>query len=165
MSITATGGPWSRRPLTGACMTRPGGDLRCAFKPAKEAARRGVLERFATARQARIGHEVFVGVERFLARCGLYARGTAVRQETPALLIVHEIRHHDLPQNLFVHGGVENGAKYLNPAVKITRHHVGRGNVNRGLGVRQKMAGAKAEDAAVLEKPADNRLDPDIFRQ
>src|SRR4051794_6403239 len=119
MSITAIGGPWSSLPLTGACMTRPAADLRSAFKPAEKAARRGFFERFATARQTRIGHEIFVGVEWLLARRRVYARRTAVRQETPALLVVHEIRHHDLTQNLLVHGGVEDRAQHLDPAVEI----------------------------------------------
>src|SRR5665647_1959230 len=137
--MTAIGGPWSRRPLA----DRPDARARLgAFgEAADEAARRRFLERFTTARQTRIGHEILVGVERFLARRGLYARRTAVRQELPALLIILEIRHHNLAENLLVHGGVENRAQYLDPAVEIARHHVGGGNIYRRLRVRQQMAG------------------------
>ena len=69
------------------------------------------FERFSTARQTRICHEIFVGVEGFFARRGLYARGTAIRQELPALLVVLEIGDHNLAENLFVHGGIEIGDK------------------------------------------------------
>src|SRR5579875_3457014 len=111
MSMTATGGPWSSRPL--AARLAPRARLRAFGEPPKEAARRGVLERFATAGQARIGHEIFVGIEGFLARRRLYARRAAVRQERPALFVVHQVGHHDLSQHLLVHGRVEDGAEHL----------------------------------------------------
>ena len=50
--------------------------LRALRRGGDKAARRRFFERFAAARQARIGHEVLVGVERLLARRGLYARRT-----------------------------------------------------------------------------------------
>jgi len=67
-----------------------------------------------------------MGVEEFLARGRLYARGTAVGQELPTLLVVLEIRHHDLAEDLLVHGGIEDRAQYFNAPVEIARHHVGR---------------------------------------
>src|SRR6185312_2696083 len=162
MSMTATAGPWSSRPLAEARMRD---DLPAFDQAAEEAARRGFFERLATARQARIGHEIFVGVEGFLARRRLYARGGAVRQERPALLAVLEIRHHDLPEHLFVHGGIEDRAQHFDAAVEIARHHVGRRNINRRLGMRQRVAVAEAIDAAVLEEAADDRLHPDVLGQ
>jgi len=51
-----------------------------------------------------------MGVEEFLARGRLYARGTAVGQELPTLLVVLEIRHHDLAEDLLVHGNIEDRA-------------------------------------------------------
>lgn len=45
-----------------------------AFVPAREATRRGFLERLSTARQTRICHEVVVHVERLFALRGLHTR-------------------------------------------------------------------------------------------
>src|SRR5947209_16193702 len=112
MSMTATGGPWSRRPWAAAAA---GLRRLSAVEAAYKAARRGLFERFATTRQARIGHEILVGVEGFLARCGCYAMPGTVRQELPALLVVLEIGHHDLVEHLLVHGRVEDRAQDLDP--------------------------------------------------
>src|SRR5437764_10435410 len=103
MSMTAMGRPRCSRP----CAKFSARDL-SALAAARKATGRGLFERFATARQARIGHEVFVGVERLFARRGLDTHRGAVRQEVPDLLVVLEIRHHDLVEQLFTRGGVEN---------------------------------------------------------
>src|SRR6185369_13300981 len=124
MSITAIGGPWSSLPWADVAAA-----LRAFDEAANEAAGRTFFERLATARQARIGHEILVGVERLIARRGLYARRTAVRQELPALLVVLEIGHHDLAEHLFVHRRIEDRAQHLDATVEIARHHVGRGDV------------------------------------
>src|SRR6202162_5662885 len=157
MSMTATGGPRSSRPRA-ACPVRLG-----ALAPANEAAGGGVFKRFSTAGQAWIGHEIFMGIERLLAGCGLYARRGAVRQELPALLVVLEIRHHDLVEHLLVHGRIEHRAQHLDAAIEVARHEVGGGNVDRSLRVRTRMAGAEAIDPAVLEEAADDRFDPDAI--
>ena len=120
--MTAIGGPWSSRPFGMIGCER----LRAFDEAAYKAARRRLFERFPTARKARICHKVFVGVEELFARGGLYARGTAVGQELPALLIVLEIRHHDLAEDLLVDGGIEDRAQHFNTPVEIARHHVGR---------------------------------------
>ena len=60
-----------------------------------------------------------VGVEGFLARGGLYARGTSVRQELPALLVILEVCDHDLAENLLMHGCVEDRAQNLDRALSI----------------------------------------------
>src|SRR5436853_1407966 len=119
MSMTAIGGPWSRRPWA-AERKRLG-----ALAAAREAAGRRLLERLATARKARIGHEVFVGVERLFARRRLDTHRGAVGQEVPALLVVLEIRHHDLVEHLLVYRGVEDRAQHFDAPVEIARHHVG----------------------------------------
>ena len=106
-----------------------------------------------------------MGIERLLAVRHLYAIRRAVGQQFPALLIVLEIRHHDLAEHLFVHGGIEDGAQHLDPPIEIARHHVGRRDVDGGLGMRQAVAATEAIDAAVLEKAAHDRLDPDVLRQ
>src|SRR5205814_6707930 len=129
-----------------------------ALATAREAAGRGFFERFATAREARIGHEVFMGVEWLFARRGLDTHRGAVGQEVPALLVVLEIRHHDLVEHLLVHRGVENRAEYLNPAIEVARHHVGRRDVDRGLAMRQTKADAETINPAVFEKAADDRF-------
>src|ERR1035441_6171524 len=163
MSMTAIGGPWSSRPLAEVMIAWD--RLRAVDEAADEAARRRFLERFATARQARIGHEILVGVERFLARRGLYARGTAVRQELPTLLVVLEVWSNRLAENLLVHGRIENRAQHLDPTVEIARHHVGGGNIDRRLGVRQAVARTETIDAAVFEEAADDGFHPDIVGQ
>src|SRR3982751_5853017 len=94
MSMTAIGAPWCSRP----CAKFSGRDL-SALAATRKAAGRGVFERFATARKARIGHEVFVGVERLFARRRLDTHRGAVGQEVPALLVVLQIRHHDLVEH------------------------------------------------------------------
>src|SRR3974390_2624641 len=159
---TAIGGPWASRPCA-ALVARA--RLRVLDEAADEAPRRGFFERFATTRQARVGHEIIVGIERLFAQPGLYARRTAIRQEIPALLVVLEIGNHDLPEHLLVHGGVENGAQHLYPAVEIARHHVGRGNINRCLRVRQRTAVAETIYAAVLKETTDDRFHSDVFGQ
>jgi len=106
-----------------------------------------------------------MGVEEFLARGRLYARGTPIGQELPALLIVLEIRHHDLAEDLLVHGGIEDRAQHFNAPVEIARHHVGRRNIDRRFWVRKRMACAKTENTPMLEESADDGLDADILRQ
>src|ERR1700687_5283312 len=137
MSITATGGPWSRRPWAGSCARR---DRLPALALADETAGRRFLERFATARQARVGYEIFLGVGRLFARRGLYARRGAVGQEPPALLVVLEVGDHDLIENLLMHGRIEDRAQHLDPAVEIARHQIGGRDVERSLPMRQAVA-------------------------
>src|SRR5471032_2166959 len=137
MSMTAIGGPWSSRPLADGSGLRE--RLRAFDEAANKTARRRFLERFTTARQTRIGHKILVGVEGFLARRGLYARGTAIRQELPTLFVVLEIGCHNLAENLLVHRGIENRCQHFDPAVEIARHHVGGGNIYRRLGMRQQV--------------------------
>src|SRR5260221_7748186 len=163
MSMTATGGPWSSRPWAGSSAASR--RRLASIKPTDEAARRRIFERFATTRKARIGHEIFVGIEGLLPFRGFYAIRGAVGQEFPALLIILEIGHHNLLEHLLVHGRVEDRAKHLDPAVEIARHHVGGGDVDRGLGVREAVAGAEAVDASMLEKAPEDRLDPNVLRQ
>ena len=89
----------------------------------------------------------------------------AVRQQLPALLVVLEICDHDLVEHLLMHGRIEDRAQRLDAAVEIARHHVGGRDVDRGLRMRQAVAGAEAIDAAVLEEAADDRLDADVLGQ
>src|SRR5215470_390537 len=147
MSMTAIGGPWSRRP----CASVSGdADRLSAVTLPDEAARRRFLEGLATAGQARIGHEILVGIERLLAGGGLYAHRGAVWQEPPALLVVLEIGDHDLAEHLLVHGRIENRAQHFDAAVEVARHQVGGGDVDGRARVRQAVPGAEAEDAAML---------------
>src|SRR5918997_4822106 len=112
MSMTAIGGPWSSRPWAAPLASL------AAVTPTREAARLVFLERLATARKTRIGHEEFLGVERLFARRRLYAHRRAIRQELPALLVVLEVGEHDLVEHLLVHRRVENRAQSLDPAVQ-----------------------------------------------
>src|SRR5829696_992612 len=108
MSITPSGGPWPSRPCAAA--RAPGS--RTFFAP-RETARERVFERFATAGEARIGHEILLGVERLRARPRFDTARRAVRQEDPALLVVQEVRRHDLLEHLLVHRGIEDRAQRL----------------------------------------------------
>src|SRR5271167_3988906 len=154
MSMTPTGGPLSMRPWA---TTLPPRRREISFKVAtpRQAAGRGLLERFSASRQARIGHEILVRIERLFAGRDLDARRGAVGQEGPALLVVLEVGDHDLIEHLLMDGGVEDRAQRLDAALEIARHHVGGGNVDGGLGIRQSVARAEAVDAAMLEEAAD----------
>src|SRR5258708_17663635 len=145
MSMTATGGPWSSRPWAGSSAASR--RRLASIKPTDEAARRRFFERFATSRKTRIGHEIFVGIEGFLSLRGFYAIRGAVGQKFPALLVVLEIRHHDLLEHLLVHGGIEDRTEHLDPAIKGARHQVGGRDVDRGLGRGQAVAPSEAVGA------------------
>ncbi len=91
MSMTAIAGPLIEPALAPIGWSRSRVYEPTAVRRSETAGRR-FFERFATARQTRIGHEVLMGVERLLARFGrLYARRSAVGQDLPALLVVLEI--------------------------------------------------------------------------
>src|SRR5260370_4916541 len=113
MSMTATGGPRSSR------RRAPWPARLGALAPANEAAGGRVFKRFSTAGQAWVGHEIFMGIERLLTGCGLYARRGAVRQELPALLVVLEIGHHDLAEHLLVHGRMQHREDDLDQRVEL----------------------------------------------
>src|SRR5262245_30900373 len=120
MSMTATGGPESRRPWAVFMGERRVDEPRLRpVEAAYKATRGGFFERFATTRQARIGHEVLMGVEGFLSLRGFYAIRGAIGQQFPALLIVLEVRDHDLVEHLLVHGRVEDRAQDLDTAIKV----------------------------------------------
>src|SRR5690348_15822975 len=112
ISMTAIEFPTSSRPCAGTNARE-----RLTALAARKAAGRRLFERFATARQARICHEILVGVERLFARRGLDTHRGAVGQEVPALLVVLEIRHHDLVEHLLVHGHVRDRTEDLDAAV------------------------------------------------
>src|SRR5262245_26128729 len=96
------------------------------FRRQAEAAREAVLERLPAARKARIGHEVLVRIERLLALRRANALGGTVAEDAPALLVVLEVRHHDLIQDLLVHRGIRDRHHHLDAAVEIAGHHVRR---------------------------------------
>src|SRR5262245_40949644 len=106
-----------------------------------------------------------MGVEKLFARGGLYARGTAVGQELPALFVVLEVRDHDLAENLLMHRGIENRAQNFDTPVQVARHHVGGGNINRRFRMWQRVTRAEAIYTPVLEDPANDGFYSDIFRQ
>src|SRR5215203_5313287 len=74
------------------------------------------LQRVTPSGEARIGHEIFLRVERFLTLLKHDAPGGSVSQYVETLLVVHDVAQHDLAKDLF-------------------------------------------------EEAADDRLDPDVFRQ
>src|SRR5262245_30223546 len=69
-----------------------------------EAAREVVLQGLSASRETGIRHEVLMGIEGLLARGRAHALGGAVTEDAPALLVVLQIRNHDLIQDLLVHG-------------------------------------------------------------
>src|SRR6478735_3888440 len=78
-----------------------------------------LLQRLAAARKARIGHEVGMGVEMFLALGGDYALARSVGQDPVGLLVVDQIGDHDLVENLLVDGRIEDRQHDLDAAVEI----------------------------------------------
>src|ERR1700730_6406368 len=136
MSMTPTGGPLSMRPWA---TTWPPRRRDISFKVAapRQAAGRGFLERFSASRQARIGHEILVRIERLFAGGDLDAGRSAVGKDRPALLVVLEVGDHDLIEHLLMDGGIEDRAQRLDAALEVARHHVGRRNIDGGLGMRQ----------------------------
>ncbi len=53
----------------------------------------------------------------------------------------------------------------FDPAVEIAAHGVARGDVDPGVVVGQRAAAGEGPDAAVFEKPPDDRLDRDVVRK
>src|SRR5262249_55330328 len=135
-----------------------GGRRLSAVEAAYKATRGGVFDRFSTSRQARIFYEIILGGEGFLALRRFYSIWGAVGQKFPALFIILEVGDHDLIEHLLVHGRVEDRTEHLDATVEIARHHVGRGDIDRRLGMRQAVTDPEAIDAAVLEEAADDRL-------
>jgi hypothetical protein len=95
-------------------------------------------------------------VERFFPFRRRDARARPVWQDLVALLIVDQIGNHDLTEDLFVDGWIENRQQDLYPAVEIALHEIGGRNIDMRLRVRQIMATAEAIDPGMLEKAADN---------
>ena len=55
---------------------------------------------------------------------------------------------------------IADGRDYLDPRIKVARHHVGAADVRRRLD-----RGDEPEDARVLEEPTENRDHPNVLRQ
>src|SRR4029450_7862008 len=109
--------------------------------------------------QAWIGHEIVLSAERFLVNGRMDAFRASVGPHAPALQIVLEVRYHDLVEDLLVHGWVENRHHGLDTAVEVTRHHVGRADIDHGFAIRKAVAGTEAIDARMLEEAPDDALD------
>src|SRR3954470_20674403 len=154
MSMIAIGSPTFSRP--GASLALRSGTL-STFQGS--GARR--LQRFSAPGEGRIGDEILVRVERLLAGPGLDPLARARAQYPPALLVVEEIRHHDLVEHLLVHGGVEDRQERLDAAVEVALHEVGGGDVDMRLRMRQPVPAPEGVDAAVLEEAPDDRLHSD----
>ncbi len=149
-----SGGPGRLRSGTG------GRDLTARRRPGPPVWR--PPQRLAAPGQARIGHEIGVGRKPLLVGRDPLVR--AVRREAPALQRVAQVGHHDLVEDLPVHGRVLDRHQRLDAAVEIARHPVGRADEHLGLVRGQPVAVAEADDAAVLEEAADDALDPDVLR-
>src|SRR5262245_50536154 len=83
------------------------------------------LEALTTPRKARIGHEILVGVDDRIALARHDPHRAAVRQLAPALLVVGEIGHHDLPENLLMHCRIEDRDNRFDSPVEVAGHQVG----------------------------------------
>src|SRR5688500_10738077 len=124
MSMTATG-PWPvMRPCAGcASVAREG----------REGTGEEGLQRFAAAGEAWVGHEIAMCVEKLLTLARANTARRAVGKKLPALLVVLEVRHHDLVEHLRVHGGIGERHHRLDAAVEVARHHVRRADVDDRL--------------------------------
>src|SRR5689334_15978393 len=92
-----------------------------------------------------------------------YAARGAVGEKFPALLVVMHVGHHDLAHDLLMHGRVLDRDQGLDAAMQVARHPVGGSDIDPGARMRQAVACAEADDAAVLEEAADDALDADIL--
>src|ERR1700724_4791269 len=79
-----------------------------AIQPFKEGFRTRMFEGFSTAGQTGVGHEVGMRIERLFVFRRFYARARTVRQDAVALLIIDQIRDHDLIEDLLMHGRIAN---------------------------------------------------------
>src|SRR5215831_5974534 len=171
MSMTATGGPLSIRPcaaileaILAVCPTPPQ-SISFKIAPLGEPAGRGFLEGFATARQAWVGHEILVRIERLLAGRRFHTQRRAVWQDLRALLVILDTGYHDLIEYLLVHRRVEDWTQGLDATIEVAGHQICGRNVDSRLGMRQSVAGAETIDAPMLEKAADDRLDTNVLRK
>src|ERR1041385_9110194 len=103
--------------------------------------------------------------ERVLAPVRRIADVAAVGLHKPALRLILEQRHHDLPHHLFVHGGIFDRYQGFNAAVEVPRHPVGGRNEHLGFGRRQRVSIAETDDAAVFQEASDDALHPNVFGQ
>src|SRR6185437_17110165 len=90
--------------------------------------RKRVQQRLAASREARIRHEIIVRVEGFLPLSGNNSLARTVWQNSEALLVVHQIGLHDLIEDMFVNGRIEQRNQRLDASIEIARHEVGRRN-------------------------------------
>src|SRR5918994_6963110 len=116
MSMMASGRPTSSRP--GARSSPVPGEPSGARSSLGEGARARSLERLATSGQARVGHEVLVRVERLLVPAGPDPLARAGGLYRPALLVVEEVREHDLIEDLLMHGRVDDRQQGLDAPVE-----------------------------------------------
>src|SRR3954465_9694161 len=112
--MIATGCPPFRRP----CAARAAGP-RLTVSTFRESLGAGILERFSTSGQARIGHEIPVRIERFLTWAGNDAPAPTRGKNGPALLVVKQVRQHDLVEHLLMHSRIEDGQQRFDPPVEV----------------------------------------------
>jgi len=84
--------------------------------------------------------------------------------ERPALFAVDQIGDHHLVQNLVMHGRIFDRGQEFNAPVEVARHPVSRTDIDFGTVIGQRLAIAEHGNAAMLQKTADHRLDPDMLR-
>src|SRR5690606_40690539 len=105
MSITETGCRSCNRPCETSLPTWESAEGGCLFPPLEggDPFRCMGLQRFAAAREAGIGHEIFLRVESLFPLLRHDPPRGPVRQYFETLLIVHDVSEHDLLQHLLVH--------------------------------------------------------------
>src|SRR5208283_4663499 len=143
----------------------------------EQGARAPFSKRLAAAGETGVRHEIAVRVEpllpglRFAAAapsglpCRNHASRRAVRENAVALLIVEQIGDHDLIQHLLMHGWVSDRQQRFDAPVEVSRHEIRGGDVEGRARMGQAVAPAERIDARVLEKAANDTLDPDVFRK
>ena len=88
-----------------------------------------------------------------------------VWQHPEALLVVHQVRFHDLIEHVLMHSRIEERNERLDPSIEIALHEVRGRNENTGFRMRESIAGAKGINARVLQESSDDRLHSDVVRQ
>src|SRR5829696_6859562 len=165
MSMIANGRPTCSRPGARPSSAPERRGRSGALASLGERARARILERLSTSGQARIGHEVLVCVEWLLVPAGPDPLARTGGLYRPALLVVEEVRQHDLVEDLLMHGRVDDRQQGLDAPVEVAGHQVRRGDVDVRLRVRQAVAVAEAVDAGMLQEAPNDRLDADGLRQ
>src|SRR5690606_17403589 len=88
------------------------------------------LQGITTTGKARVRHEILLRIERFFAVLRHDTPRGSIRQYFKTLPVVHNVPKHDLTKDLLMNGHVRNRNKGFDAAVQVSRHQVGRADID-----------------------------------